>query len=153
MAIRPLLQQQQLQQQLLILLVPVLLCFPTLTSALEDRDLYEVGDASPATAVLFPWVVQCLGVIVFFLLKRFESRLPYAACMFLVGTFAGYGAVQSARNAETTESLNQLSTSILQWSNINSDVLLLVFLPGLIFRDAIEGKSSVVMRRRCATAW
>jgi hypothetical protein len=125
------------QQQLLLFLC----CFPTtLTFALEDSVLYFIQDASPATAVLFPWVVQILGVIVFFILTRFEIRLPYAACMFLVGTFAGLGAVLLARKAETTESLDQLSTSILQWSNINSAVLLLVFLPGLIFRDAIEGE-------------
>jgi hypothetical protein len=132
--------QQQQQQQLLLLLL-LLLCFPPLTPAfLDDSVLYHLQDASPATAVLFPWVVQCLGVIVFFVLTRFEIPLPYAACMFLVGTFAGLGAVLSARKADTTETLDQLSTSILQWSNINSAVLLLVFLPGLIFRDAIEGK-------------
>jgi hypothetical protein len=129
-----------LQQQLILLLLS-LLCFPTLTSALQDDVLYHLQDASPATAVLFPWVVQCIGVICFFVLTRFEIPLPYAACMFLVGTFAGLGAVLSARKADTTESLDQLSTSILQWSNINSAVLLLVFLPGLIFRDAIEGKA------------
>ncbi len=125
------------QQQLLLFLC----CFPTtLTLALEDSVLYFIQDASPATAVLFPWFVQILGVSVFFIFTRFEIRLPYAACMFLVGTFAGLGAVLLARKAETTESLDQLSTSILQWSNINSAVLLLVFLPGLIFRDAIEGE-------------
>jgi hypothetical protein len=128
-----------LLQQLLL----ILLCFPTVTTlALEDSVLFYLEDASPATAVLFPWVVQCLGVIVFFLLTRYEIPLPYAACMFLVGTFAGLGAVLLARKADTTESLDQLSMSILQWSNINSAVLLLVFLPGLIFRDAIEGKKA-----------
>jgi hypothetical protein len=129
-----------LWQQLLLLLL-LLLCFPTLTPALEDSVLYHLQEASPATAVLFPWVVQCIGVIVFFNLTRFEIPLPYAACMFLIGTFAGLGAVLLARKADTTESLDQLSMSILQWSNINSAVLLLVFLPGLIFRDAIEGKA------------
>jgi hypothetical protein len=33
---------------------------------------------------------------------------------------------------------DKLSESIMMWSNIDSEVLLLVFLPGLIFRDALN---------------
>lgn len=38
--------------------------------------------------------------------------------------------------AERTLSDDTLTTSILQWTQINSEVLLLVFLPGLVFSDA-----------------
>jgi NhaP-type Na+/H+ or K+/H+ antiporter len=113
--------------------------------ALEDTALWVLEDANPASAVLFPWMVQVIGVCCFFLLTRFEIPLPYAAVMFVIGIFMGLGSVASARRAENTESLDKLSTSILQWSNINSAVLLLVFLPGLIFRDAIEVNFNMFM--------
>lgn len=122
-----------------------LFCLPTATFALDDSVLYHLEEAHPSRTIVFPWVVQCVGVCVFFLLTRYELPLPYAAVMFLIGTFMGLGAVYNARRVDETESLDQLSTSILQWSNINSAVLLLVFLPGLIFRDAIEVNFSMFM--------
>jgi NhaP-type Na+/H+ or K+/H+ antiporter len=49
--------------------------------------------------------------------------------MFMLGTFMGIG-VSRLNNTD------QLSESIRIWEGINSEVLLLVFLPGLIFHDA-----------------
>jgi hypothetical protein len=43
------------------------------------------------------------------------------------------GAVASLRLAD-----NPLSNSIQLWANIDSALLLLIFLPGLIFKDAVE---------------
>lgn len=85
----------------------------------------------PQYAVIFPWVVEILGVVVFFLLKHYHLPFPYAACMFIIGAAMGAGACHSGQ-------ADQLTISITQWSLINSEVLLLVFLPGLLFRDAIE---------------
>lgn len=82
-------------------------------------------------AVLFPWVVQLLGVVVYFLLSHYEIPIPYVAAMFSLGAIMGMGAFH-------TDFTDHLTQSILQWSDINSATLLLVFLPGLIFRDAIE---------------
>lgn len=64
--------------------------------------------------------------------------------MFMIGAACGivstmrYNAIDPTSQS-IVEELDQLSISILQWSTIDSAVLLLVFLPGLIFRDAIEG--------------
>jgi NhaP-type Na+/H+ and K+/H+ antiporter len=91
----------------------------------------------PAYTVLFPWFTQMLGVLLFFLLCKFECPVPFAAIMFLVGAACGVGSTLRYEN-QGTDGLDQLSISVLQWSNIDSGVLLLVFLPGLIFRDAIE---------------
>lgn len=88
-------------------------------------------NAPSAYAVIFPFVVQILGVIIFFLLKHFRIPIPYAACIFLLGTFMGAGAAK-------LQNPNQLAISIFFWNNLHPDVLLLVFLPGLLFRDAIE---------------
>lgn len=43
------------------------------------------------------------------------------------------------------ERKDQLSLSILQWASIDPELLLAVFLPGLIFREAIEVNLSVFM--------
>jgi len=104
-----------------------------------------VRDANAAHAILFPWVAQCISVCVLFFLTRFEVPIPHAAVMFLVGTIMGVGAIVNDYRVDEATSLNQLSSSILQWSNINSAVLLLVFLPGLIFRDAIEVNFSMFL--------
>lgn len=67
---------------------------------------------------------------VFFYLSFSIHALPYTAVMFVVGTAMGIAAeVGSDQTDHLTESL-QL------WINIDSEVLLLVFLPGLIFKDA-----------------
>jgi NhaP-type Na+/H+ or K+/H+ antiporter len=105
-----------------------------------------LASAEPTSAVLFPWFVEILGVMVFFLLTKFELPVPYAAVMFLLGVFMGWGAVATVRRTEEGQELDQLTESILQWSNINSGVLLLVFLPGLIFRDAIEVNFNLFMK-------
>ena len=39
------------------------------------------GELEPATAVLFPWFTEILGVVTFFLLTRFAHVLPYTAVM------------------------------------------------------------------------
>jgi NhaP-type Na+/H+ or K+/H+ antiporter len=83
----------------------------------------------PQYAVLFPWFVEILGVVVFFMANRYFKLFPYTAVMFLLGTFMGIGVARL--NSE-----DQLSTSIKLWEMINSEVLLLVFLPGLVFNDA-----------------
>ena len=51
--------------------------------------------------------------------------------MFLVGAIMGFAA-------STSESQDPLRQSILQWLELPSSVLLLIFLPGLVFRDSIE---------------
>jgi hypothetical protein len=50
--------------------------------------------------------------------------------MFLIGACMGIGA--SLRQDD-----NQLSESISMWSHIDSELLLLSFLPGLIFKDSV----------------
>jgi NhaP-type Na+/H+ or K+/H+ antiporter len=87
----------------------------------------------PYTAVYYPFVVWVCGVIIFFVLRRIPrlAVIPYAAVMFLLGAAMGVGA-------ELHMSDNQLNQSIDLWVRIDGSLLLMVFLPGLIFRDAIE---------------
>ena len=121
------------------------LFFLPFSLGLSDSALFLLEDANPSYAVAFPWVVVILGVVTFFVLTRYELPIPYAACMFVIGTCMGLLAVDSVRKADAIESIDQLTVSIVQWSNINSSILLLVFLPGLIFRDAIEVDFNIFM--------
>jgi NhaP-type Na+/H+ or K+/H+ antiporter len=90
----------------------------------------EVGEeVEPSVAVLFPWFTELLGVVVFLLLTRYAHALPYTAVLFLLGTFMGVGTSKLGLS-------DQLTESIRMWDFINGDLLLSVFLPGLVFRDA-----------------
>ena len=124
----------------LLLAVSTASLFWTPTHGLEDENAVwgRLEDSDPAYSLLFPWVTQCIGVCLFFILTRYEIPIPYAALLFLIGTLLGWGAVSVASTVDETKDLDQWTTSVLQWSNIPSSVLLLVFLPGLIFRDALE---------------
>jgi len=89
----------------------------------------EEHEKEPHYAILYPWFVQALGVITFYCITRYFGVFPYTALMFLLGTLMGifYDRFNGS---------DQLTTSIGMWENINSEVLLIVFLPGLIFYDA-----------------
>lgn len=85
----------------------------------------------PVYAVLMPWFVQAVGVVVFYLLTRHVHAIPYTCVLFVTGTLMGVGAVRTGNS-------DQLTESISLWTNINAEVLFAVFLPGLLFKDALE---------------
>jgi NhaP-type Na+/H+ or K+/H+ antiporter len=82
-------------------------------------------------AVLMPWFVQAVGVVVFYILTRHVHAVPYTCVLFVTGTLMGVGAVRTGNS-------DQLTESISLWTNINAEVLFTVFLPGLLFKDALE---------------
>ena len=84
------------------------------------------GESHPVTTILFPWFAEIIGVLTFFLLARYCHALPFTAVMFLIGTLMGIAVTVRGYAA------NELATSIVQWTNIDGHVLLLVFLPGLV---------------------
>jgi NhaP-type Na+/H+ or K+/H+ antiporter len=87
-------------------------------------------NAEPAEAVLFPWFVQALGIAAFVLISRCAPAVPYTAVLFLLGTIMGIGTARLQHDSN-------LAVSMLEfWFPINSELLLLVFLPGLVFKDA-----------------
>lgn len=93
---------------------------------------YSNYNSEPQHALIYPWVVQILGVIVFFALHHFEWPIPFAAVMFVIGMIMGVSAFRLGAP------MTQFHNSIRIWSDMDSQLLLLVFLPGLIFRDAID---------------
>ena len=150
-------------QGILLFLLPIVLFTNTNTNttcwtdafgidtgnATYDDEPEPIDDAPPRFAVLFPWFIQVIGVMAFFIITRYELIIPFQAIMFLIGAAMGivstirYNTIDTTSHAIVDE-LDQLSISILQWSEIDSAVLLLVFLPGLIFRDAIEGTEYII---------
>ena len=93
-----------------------------------ENEGFEVEE--PGVAVLFPWFTIVIGSLAYFIITRFADFMPYTAVMFVIGTIMG---VSNSR----LESHNHLHESIAEyWREIDSEVLLLVFLPGLIFKDA-----------------
>jgi hypothetical protein len=106
-------------------------------STLEDNnattDTIIEEEAEHADAVLFPSFCVTIGAVSYLLLTRIKilSHLPYTATMFIIGALMGIGATLSS-------STDVLHESVKMWTSIESEVLLLVFLPGLIFKDAVE---------------
>ena len=98
----------------------------------EEEHEEEEHHSHAATAVLFPWFAEIIGVVTFFVLSRKLHFLPYTAIMFLIGTVLGLSVTLRTNND------NDLAESIRQWVTIDGHVLLLVFLPGLLFKDALE---------------
>lgn len=97
----------------------------------EHHGEEEEEEIEPAHAVLLPWFVQAAGVVIYFVLTRYFHGIPYTCALFVVGVFMGAGAARTGLN-------DQLTDSITLWRSINSEVLFTVFLPGLLFKDAIE---------------
>lgn len=115
------------------LLLLIFLILASFTCAQEDVT-EGTGEAKneetePSRAVLFPWFAEALGIIVFFLTTRYVLILPYTAIMFILGTCMGAGGIRLGLD-------DQLTQSLMQWDGINYEVLLLIFLPGLVFNDA-----------------
>jgi hypothetical protein len=96
---------------------------------LEDIE-EEHEEIPPVHAVLFPAFTLTIGVVVFYLLARYAHALPYTAVMFFLGTLMGIGA-------QLWDVEDQLNESLRLWIPIDSEVLLLIFLPGLIFKGTV----------------
>lgn len=86
------------------------------------------GHAPEVLAVLFPWFAEIVGVVAYYLLSRYAHAIPYTAVMFVVGALIGV-LVHHAN-------LGNLLSSAQTWIGINGEVILLVFLPGLLYLDS-----------------
>ncbi len=101
----------------------------------EGEDHLERG-IHPSHSVLYPSLVLTIGVAVYYTLSRFLHWLPYTAIMFLMGTIMGLLA-SSEILLVPGKHYYYVNDALNAWQDIDSEVLLLVFLPGLIFKDAL----------------
>lgn len=72
---------------------------------------------------------QVIAIFIYYLLSRYLQFVPYTAVVFLLGSLIGYATANHPTNA--------VDKSALLWMGIDANVLLGVFLPGLIFLDAV----------------
>ena len=102
----------------------------------EYEDIYDdendSGSISPVYAILFPFFTQTIAIFIYYLITRYLKILPYTAIVFLLGTTIGYATNTSDSDAQ----YDAVSYSTSIWLGINGQVILLVFLPGLIFHDS-----------------
>jgi len=101
----------------------------TSTSTTDYND--DHGDVEPGDAVLFPWFALAIGTFAYLVLSRYATWFPYTAVMFAVGTVTGVASVRLHADNVLIESITAY------WVDIDSELLLLVFLPGLITKDAL----------------
>mmetsp|Transcript_26297 Transcript_26297/g.56470 ORF Transcript_26297/g.56470 Transcript_26297/m.56470 type:complete len:997 (-) Transcript_26297:1437-4427(-) len=85
----------------------------------ENREKY---------ALLFPWFAEIIGVFVYYFLSRYAHAIPYTAIMFIIGACIGISVKRVDYNA--------ITFSASTWIGIEGEVILLVFLPGLLFLDS-----------------
>ena len=80
----------------------------------------EEEHIEPVYAVLMPWFVQAVGVVIYFLLTRIKyiRGLPYTCALFITGMFMGSGAVRTGFQDQLTESIGL-------WRAIDHEVLFL----------------------------
>ena len=80
-------------------------------------------------AILFPWFAQILGVFAYFLLSRYAHALPYTAVMFIIGLIIGIAEYRHDDN-------NAIHESTASWLTLNGELILLIFLPGLLYLES-----------------
>ena len=85
-------------------------------------------DVEISNVVLFPWFAVLLGVLAYYVLSRFLHSVPYTAVMFMSGAIMGYSALHTHGNA--------IVDSIRLWLGLNGEIIILAFLPGLLFLDS-----------------
>ena len=88
-----------------------------------------VDTAMEHFGLIYPWFVMVLGIVTFYILTRYAPWVPYTAFMFFLGVVMGVASVKH-------DAVDQLSSSIRMWEDIGAEVLLMGFLPGLLFRDS-----------------
>lgn len=98
----------------------------------------EVEEVELPFVVLFPWFAVFLGVVVYYVLSRFTHGLPYTAIMFITGAMIGYSAPHAAGNA--------IVDSTRLWLGINGEIIILTFLPGLLFLDSYNSNVFLFQR-------
>jgi hypothetical protein len=84
-------------------------------------------------AMLFPWFAQTITVFIYYAISRYLKVLPYTAIVFLFGVIIG---VLTKPTLVANREYNAISYSTAIWLKIDGLVILLVFLPGLIFNDS-----------------
>lgn len=96
----------------------------------ESKDSVFEQMKNEIYAVLFPWFVQFIGIAAYYVLSRYAHVIPATAVMFIVGALIGFAVPRVPENG--------ITSSASTWIGMEGKVLLLVFLPGLLFLDSYK---------------
>jgi phosphate/sulfate permease len=92
-------------------------------------DLLRPNLSTAQALTILPWLAMLIGCAVYYLISRLKVKMPYTAIMFIVGAIMGFCSTENIGSNAVTESTKM-------WINIDGEVLLLAFLPGLLFLDS-----------------
>lgn len=84
--------------------------------------------------ILFAFCGMALGAVITHILSRTKTNLPYTVVIFLVGGFI------SLLIDKTDLDLGHVENSIRAWKRIDPEILLYLFLPALLFGEAMSLK-------------
>ena len=83
--------------------------------------------------LIFMFCGMALGAFVTHILSRVKINLPYTVVVFLLGGFASL-------IIDTDVNFGELENSIRSWKKIDPELLLYLFLPALLFGEAMNLK-------------
>ena len=88
----------------------------------------------PAQDILcFLFFSLFIGAFITYLLSRSGTELPYTVVVFAFGVIISIGFRLSEQNSNNT-----LKESIIMWDEIQPDLILFIFLPALLFGEAMS---------------
>ena len=89
------------------------------------------SDQNPQNAIVFLFFSLVVGALVTYLLSRYLPDLPYTLVVFILGAIFAVIITQAP-------SQNALQQSLQLWNRIDPNLLLFMFLPALLFSDAMN---------------
>jgi hypothetical protein len=115
-------------RSILLFAVTGVVLFSTVTAADDDYSDDYSKSINSVNILLFMFFGLALGVVVSQLLSIFGEAIPYTVLVFLLGMLFSTAA----------DSPGSFGDSINQWLGIDAELLLFVFLPPLIFGEAMS---------------
>jgi NhaP-type Na+/H+ or K+/H+ antiporter len=95
-------------------------------SATDDKEA-----SSSYNSLCFMFIALLFGAFITYILSRLKSDLPYTVVVFLFGILVSF-CIQFVSDSDT------LKRSIDMWDHIDPHLILYVFLPALLFGEAMR---------------
>ena len=100
------------------------------TGYAEERALLSKGEG-PEVLLVFMFCGMLLGALITHVLSRTQLNVPYTVVVFIVGVLL-FVVIDKCGD------FGQLEDSVRRWKNIDPELLLYLFLPALLFGEAMN---------------
>lgn len=94
-------------------------------------DICYASSSDSQDVIVFLFIALLIGALITYILARFAKSLPYTVVVFAIG------ALISASFSPVNDH-NVLKISLTMWDNIQPDLILFIFLPALLFGEAMS---------------